>query len=306
VNAPLVSIVIPTFNHARFLPRSISSALAQTWPACEVIVVDDGSVDDTRRALEPFASSIRYHYQPNSGLGAARNTGIRLARGTFLQFLDADDSIAPEKISTQIAALLADDSIDLVYSNYEMVIEGRAKMKIYDPPPESTQDLVAYYVRWNMTPIHSPLFRRTVVDKTGLFDEDRDAQEDWDFMLRAVLSGCRFRFVPGPFAQYHRDGSVITNDSELMYRRYLHMVEKFIRDPRFTSFGDKMIRDFIYHQNIHIGTESYNRALWERARRHLTAALFAHREGPRLDLWLLVLKTVAHQIVDAVKFRDDS
>lgn len=299
MNRPLVSIIIPTYNHARFLTRSVSSALAQTWPETEVIVVDDGSTDDTRSILDRFASAIRYHYQPNSGLGAARNVGIRLARGSFLQFLDADDTISPQKIEVQIRPLLADDSIDLVYSNYEMMYEGRSKMKVYDNPPESMRDLIAYYIRWNLTPIHSPLHRRTVIDKAGYFDQDRHAQEDWDFMFRAVLSGCRFKFVPGPFAQYYRDGSVISNDPELMYRRYRHMVEKFRRDPRFTRFGEEMVRDFIYHQNIHIGTESYNRALWSRARRHLTAAARSHRDGLRPDLWLLVLKALAHQVLDA-------
>ncbi|MGE0105149.1 MAG: glycosyltransferase family 2 protein [Blastocatellales bacterium] len=301
MNRPLVSIIIPTFNHARYVQRSVSSALAQTWPDCEVIVVDDGSSDDTRHALAPFAARIRYHYQSNSGLGAARNTGIRLARGAFLQFLDADDTISPEKIEVQIQPLMADDSIDLVYSNYQMVYKGRAKMKVYEHPPETAHDLIAYYIRWNLTPIHSPLHRRTVIEKAGLFDEARDAQEDWDFMFRAALSGCCFKFVPGPFAQYYRDGSVISNDAELMYRRYRHMVEKFCRDPRLMRFGEEMVRDFIYHQNIHIGTESYNRALWSRARRHLAMAARSHRDGLRPDLWLLVLKAAAHQIVDAGK-----
>ncbi len=303
MNDPLVSIIIPTYNHARFLPRSLSSALAQTWPNREIIVIDDGSTDETRHVLTQFNGNIRYHYQPNAGLGAARNAGLRLARGQFIQLLDADDTISPEKISRQISHLMTDDSIDLVYSNYETVKDGMTELKDYDDPPETQDALIRYYIRCNMTPLNSPLFRSRVFQSFGTFDEDRTAQEDWDFMMRLAIAGCRFKFVPGPFAQYHRDGSVITKDHELMYQRYQHMIEKFRRDPLFLRFGDDLLHEFIYHQNIYIGHDSYNHRCWDRARRHLIEAIRSHREGFRPDLWILVLKTIAHQIIDRSGFK---
>ncbi len=303
MNEPLVSIIIPTYNHARFLPRSLNSVLTQTWRNREIIVIDDGSTDETRHVLTQFNGNIRYHYQVNAGLGAARNAGLRLARGQFIQLLDADDTISPEKISRQISHLMTDDTIDLVYSNYETVNDGRAMMKIYDDPPETQDALIRYYIRWNMTPIHSPLYRSRVFQSFGTFDEDRAAQEDWDFMMRLAIAGCRFKFVPGPFAQYHRDGSVITRDHELMYQRYHHMVEKFRRDPLFLRFGDDLVRQFLYYQHIYIGQESYNNRRWQRARHHLIEAIRSHREGGRPDLWILVLKTIAHQILASTRER---
>ena len=97
----LVSVVIPTYNYAHFVTGAVESALAQTYPDREVIVVDDGSTDDTRDRLAPFEGRIRYIHQENQGLSAARNTGIRAARGALVAFLDSDDLWHPEKLAVQ-------------------------------------------------------------------------------------------------------------------------------------------------------------------------------------------------------------
>src|ERR1051326_5639298 len=104
---PLVSIIIPCFNAARWLPATLQSALAQTWPNLEVIVVDDGSTDHSAAIARRYEGDrVRGVVQPNAGAAAARNTGLRHARGEFIQFLDADDLLAPEKIAKQMEALL--------------------------------------------------------------------------------------------------------------------------------------------------------------------------------------------------------
>src|SRR5687768_13812201 len=101
----LCSIIIPTYNHGSFIDRSVSSALAQTYSNTEVIVVDDGSTDDTGDRLKEYGDKIIYLRKENEGLGAARNTGIRLSRGRYLQFLDADDTIEKDKLKTQVEIL---------------------------------------------------------------------------------------------------------------------------------------------------------------------------------------------------------
>src|SRR5437868_1326235 len=101
----VVSVVIPAYNAAQWIEETIATVLAQTYRPLDVIVVDDGSMDETRSAVKKFDDQIRYIHQPNSGVGAARNTGIRSARGEYVAFLDADDLWDAHKVEEQIALL---------------------------------------------------------------------------------------------------------------------------------------------------------------------------------------------------------
>lgn len=102
---PLVSIIIPCHNAKAFITAAIESALAQTWPHTEVVVVDDGSQDDTLQVIRSYGDRIRWHAQPNAGGCAARNRGVELATGEYIQFLDADDLLTPEAVASKVARL---------------------------------------------------------------------------------------------------------------------------------------------------------------------------------------------------------
>src|ERR1035438_9429294 len=103
---PLVSAIIPTYNYARYMADCVGSVLGQSYPNIELIVVDDGGTDDTRQRLGPYIDRIRYIYQDNQGVGAARNTGIAAARGEYIALLDADDIWHPRKIELQMKFVL--------------------------------------------------------------------------------------------------------------------------------------------------------------------------------------------------------
>src|SRR5215471_12380270 len=114
---PLCSIVIPTYNHGKFIERSIQCALDQTYPNIEIIVVDDGSTDDTPERVRKFGDRVIYLRKENTGRGDNRNRAIEKSQGKYLQFLDADDLIEPEKIAVQSAILEDDESTACVYSD---------------------------------------------------------------------------------------------------------------------------------------------------------------------------------------------
>ena len=111
---PTVSVVIPTYNYGRYICETIDSALAQTYKPLEVIVVDDGSTDDTRERLAAYSDRIRYILQKNSGPAAARNTGIVAAQGEFVALLDSDDLWLPEKVERQVALYLREQDAGIV------------------------------------------------------------------------------------------------------------------------------------------------------------------------------------------------
>jgi glycosyltransferase involved in cell wall biosynthesis len=121
---PLVRIVIPAYNAGKTLPATINSALAQRYPAIEVVVVDDGSTDDTPAVLEAFGDRIRVVHQPNAGLPAARDAGHRASHGALIAWLDADDLMEPDRVALQVEFLLQHPSVVLVSTEFSAFREG--------------------------------------------------------------------------------------------------------------------------------------------------------------------------------------
>src|SRR5262245_55450805 len=124
---PLISVIIPSFNSARFVVQAVESALAQTYSPIEIIVIDDGSNDNTRVVLGPFFEWIRYVYQSNAGLSNARNRGIKEARGDLIAFLDADDQWLPEKLVKQWDCLKMNLNAGLIHTDTYQLYEPDGK-----------------------------------------------------------------------------------------------------------------------------------------------------------------------------------
>ena len=122
---PSISVIIPTYNSAVFLPEALQSVLSQTFLPQDVIVVDDGSTDDTEDVLEPFRRHIHYIRQENQGPAVARNRGIAEAKGDLIAFLDADDVWVPEKLERQVNVLIENPRIGLVHSRYDLLHMAR-------------------------------------------------------------------------------------------------------------------------------------------------------------------------------------
>ena len=115
---PLVSVIIPSYNAARYVAEAVASALAQTYQPLEIILINDGSTDDTEEVILPYVGKVRYFYQPNRGLSVTRNRAIALARGELIAFLDADDVWLPEKLARQVDCLTQNPRVGLVHTNY--------------------------------------------------------------------------------------------------------------------------------------------------------------------------------------------
>jgi glycosyltransferase involved in cell wall biosynthesis len=184
MTSPVVSVVIPTYNYGRFVTAAVDSVLAQTRPADEIIVIDDGSTDDTRDRLAGCRDRITYVYQANQGLPAARNTGIRAARGDLIAFLDSDDLWHPRKLEAQLAVLAGTPALGLVAA--DSVADFRGEWPAVGDPaalptrPVTLRDIL---VRSRFGP-SSVLARRACFDAVGLFDPDLRSAEDRDMWLR--------------------------------------------------------------------------------------------------------------------------
>jgi glycosyltransferase involved in cell wall biosynthesis len=177
-----VAVIIPTFNSAVLVTAAVNSALAQTLPPTEILVVDDGSTDDTRERLSVYGNRIRYLHQVNRGVAAARNLGLREAQAEFVAFLDADDVWHPRKLEVQIAAMAA---------NSEVCLLGTS---VFNWPTERIGDVHGAgdvnRVAWRKLAVKnyfvtsSVMLRRTALDQVGEFDTALQGPEDHDLWLR--------------------------------------------------------------------------------------------------------------------------
>lgn len=200
-----VSVIIPLYNQKLFIGEAIESILNQTYNNCEIIVVNDGSTDDPLPALEKYGKHIILINQDNKGLSGARNSGIKCASGKYIQFLDADDYLHPEKIRYQVES--SEDNGALL-SYCEIAQFDQSRQDAYLWYVGEIQDMFSHlYNFWHVypTPIHSLLINREVFDKYGLFDEELKACEDRYFLSRLVVSGIDFLYIPiiGGFRRRH-------------------------------------------------------------------------------------------------------
>ncbi|MCC6201486.1 MAG: glycosyltransferase family 2 protein [Gammaproteobacteria bacterium] len=190
--APVVSVIIPAWNAATFVRRAIDSALAQSWTAREVIVVNDGSSDATGDILASYGTRIRSITQPNGGLSNARNRGIREARGEFIALLDADDWWLPDKLARQIDLMQRHPDLGFCSTCARIVAPDGTETGQWGCPRLDGTLLRTLFLRHGSIPGSGSgvLVRRTLFDRVGLFDETLRSLEDIDMWMRlAAVAG---------------------------------------------------------------------------------------------------------------------
>jgi len=212
--ARLVSIIVPCYNAERWVAEAIGSALVQTYVPTEVIVLDDGSTDRSLDIIRSFGTKIRWESGPNRGGNAARNRGFALSKGDYIQFIDADDYLLPEKIERQVARLEATGA-DVVYGDWRHLHhqpDGRKEFEAIKISGDKPDVLEALLSDWWVA-CHALLFRRTAVEKCGGWDETIQAAQDRDFFISVLLAGAKAVYQPGCHAIYRRYGQVTVGTS---------------------------------------------------------------------------------------------
>jgi glycosyltransferase involved in cell wall biosynthesis len=214
-NPPMVSVVIPAYNQAQYLAGAIQSVLTQSNRDFEVIVVDDGSTDDTPQVTSKFDTDIRYIYQENQGLAGSRNTGIREAKGEYIALLDSDDEWSPEFLQTMTSLAAEYPDADVLYSGAcFMDADG------FDLPQDSNFSVVPpekmYWtlLRANFIIPSSIVLRRSVAMVNGLFDLSFRRLQDWEFWLRLAKTGHKFIGVKTCLVRYRLHSSSLSMDSK--------------------------------------------------------------------------------------------
>jgi glycosyltransferase involved in cell wall biosynthesis len=223
-----VSAIIPVYNGAAFLAEAIESILRQAYEPLEIIVVDDGSTDDSAKVAGGFRN-IRYVFQENSGPPAARNRGLKMAKGDVIAFLDADDLWPETKLARQLARLVNEPSIEIIVGRKRIiqssdVIDGRPKHESSSEPVISLD-------------VGAALFRKSVFEKVGLFDETLRYQDDWDWFMRARELRVSMAMNQEVVLFYRRHEHNLTNRRELNDHYMMRMFKQSLDRRRQRNDG---------------------------------------------------------------------
>lgn len=220
-----VSVIIPVFNGAQYVCGAIESVLGQTYRQVEIIVIDDGSTDGTKHVLEPYIreGKIKYIFQDNRGLSAARNAGIKAASGKYLKFLDCDDFLYPKQVQLQVEHLANTQGVISVTDHKLAFYNGREIDSHIDL--EKWDPLARLIIR-NFTPVHSILAETDLVAKAGGFDEELTALEDADLWLRLLLRGAKMEKTEYVGCCYRIFNRSMSSDAEKMFRMKCKIAEK--------------------------------------------------------------------------------
>ena len=299
-----VSVIIPTYNYAHYITEAVESVLNQTYKDFEIIVVDDGSTDNTKEVIRPYLNKIKYIYQQNSGPSAARNRGIKEAKGEYIAFLDADDIWLPQKLELQIKFIEKEKELGLVFSDMTCFNEkGILKKSFLKDIPvfndlciESlssiekiiSDDVFNALLQGNFIPTNTVIVKKECFDKVGLFDENLLFVEDRDMWLRIALA-YRIGFIKLPLVKrrFHRRN---INKGEIYRLGRLLVMQKYATYPYLSKKSKKIIKYNIYSLKCNLGCSYFSQKKFKEAHLNFKYTL---KENPfHIKSWLYYFLTL--------------
>jgi glycosyltransferase involved in cell wall biosynthesis len=268
---PRVSIIIPVFNGESFIARALESCLGQEYDNIEIVVIDDGSTDGTASIVKKYLERgvVSYIYQENSERSAARNRGVRICNGEYIQFLDADDELLPGKISSQVQILETDASLAAVYSSTVFQKNGQKLKKIfYEPKLSFVKDMIVS----NFIPINALLFRKGALHA---FDEGVRLLEDWKLLLQVLADGHNFVGIAKPLCVVNIHSNNSSRDRTEMATAELKILSWVENHPKLSINKDAICfaKAMRFYELGMITSYSLIQSVWQDARVFLISAI---------------------------------
>jgi len=221
-----VSVIIPTYNKAPFIREAIDSVLAQTFKDLEILVIDDGSTDETAAVLKSYLDTgqISYFYQANQGPSAARNKGLAQAKGQYIKFLDSDDFLYPEQIEKQIRDIEQEPGVISITDCVILKLNGSLEKRPVKLPGKDKQ--LASFIESNRGVIHAFLVPKPLLDRVGGFDGSLTCSEDTDLWIRILATGASMKHLPMTGCCYRMLKTGISDNTENMFFQKIKIYEK--------------------------------------------------------------------------------
>lgn len=257
---PFVSVIIPTYNRAKLVSQAIDSALNQTYKNMEIIVIDDGSADNTKEAVSRYQSKIRYIYKENGGASSARNLGIKEAKGSYIAFLDSDDLWLPGKVEKQMNQLRLNKGYSFAISDIEFIDDDNKHLAFSNLRKTITKDGFIFADALKIPTITSSymLIDREVFGNVGLFDETINTAEDIDMMLR-ICNRYKTILIEEPLVKYRKNKDSLSN--QLFTKNRLKVLDKI---PQYADNIKNEHRRIISRTKVRVHLNYAADLLWSR------------------------------------------
>ncbi len=272
---PKVSVIIPTYNRGNFIVAAIESVLAQNYRDFEIIVVDDGSTDNTQLQLKPFKEKlnngrIRYFYQPNQGIACARNTGIRCSQGEYIAFLDSDDLWLGDKLKIQTEILDGNPAIGLTYASM-IIYDEKGNYRGLKPSKVSGTNFQELIEWGGHYPTSTIMLRKDCFKRVGLFDENFARLEDFDMWLRISRLYRIFPVIDQPLGIYrwHDNNSIF--DEQIVYESQIKLYQKIFN--QFPDAPAKVVKQKLAKNQYLLSKFHFKERNYVKASQHLQQAL---------------------------------
>lgn len=252
-----VSVIIPVYNQEKYIRECVESVLNQDYKNIEIIVVDDGSTDNTAEILKEFGKKIRYQRQENRGAAGAFNAGLRMAEGSLVAWLSSDDFYLPGKIRAQVDKFLESPNIAVVYTDWVMVDEEGRDLKVFRFPCPPVKQFVRKMIIWDFVTGSSMMFRKECLEKVGYFNEVLPTVNDAELVFRLLKYGYRVAHVAEPLAKYRlRPGNLSHN------YRLMQIGKDQVRSKAVEMFSAKeLFGDLAKSDNFNEGV-AYEKLAW--------------------------------------------
>ena len=231
---PLVSVVITCYNHEKYIEKSVFSVINQTYQNIELIVVNDGSTDNSEKILNSLASTHKFHviHQQNTGLSGATNTGLQAATGKYIALLDSDDLFLPDKLDKQVAFLESHPDIAICGGNMIIINDNEelSAPRRFPTYRELGFDDI-FLERLDVIPASSAMIRKEVIDKTGGFDTTLRLIQDRYFWLKATAAGFKIAGMKDLLIYYRKHDTNIHNNHQAMTENLLQILQQYADHP---------------------------------------------------------------------------
>ena len=285
---PTVSVIIPTYRRSEFLAQTLESVFAQTFNDFEVIVVEDGS-HDAESVIAPYKDRLHYLWQENTGVGAARNFGVKHAKGRWFAFVDDDDLWKPTKLERQLAAAEASPEIGMFHTDHFLLLDGEIRTPRRNPPRGSVPSgwIVKDLFLNNFIVMSSVMIRREEFQQIGGFSPVTRYAADFELWMRLART-CRIGYVPEQLTVYRDHKQSLQADLN-WHVRYAAMMERLVREnPDMSAeIGHAAIRKHLNHIMWRGGYAHFQADLFAPALHFFTSALRWHPMDPKSLVYAL-------------------